>query len=219
MNEEFENGQNSSENQTDEFGLLIFQARAGDQAALGILLERYRRYMLLIANEDISPAINQKVGASDVVQESMIHAQQNFGQFRGSTETEFRGWLRVILKNDLKKQQRYFVSRKRDVLRETELNPAHEWPDVLVQQPTPSRVFVRNEIEESLLLAMDQLSDDHQLAIQYRNFDELSFEEVGNRMNRNADAARKLWARAIEALQKILAQEYSSVQLRREEGK
>ena len=217
MKEEIEGDQCSSARQTESFGLLMIRARNGDSVALGKLLERYRRYLLLIANEDISPAINQKVGASDVVQESMILAQQNFEQFRGDTESEFRGWLRVILRNDLKKQHRHYVARKRDVLRETELDPAAEQPGVSVRQPTPSQEFIRNELEESLFLAMNQLSEDHRAAIQYRNFDELSFEEVGLKMNRNSDAARKLWARGIEALQKILAREHSSVHLRREE--
>jgi len=47
---------------------------------------------------------------------------------------------------------------------------------------------------------MSQLSADQQQVITLRNFEQLGFEEIGSRMNRSADAARKLWSRSIETL-------------------
>jgi hypothetical protein len=38
--------------------------------------------------------------------------------------------------------------------------------------------------------------------IELRNRERLTFAEVGQRMGRSAEAARKLWARAIELLRK-----------------
>jgi len=40
--------------------------------------------------------------------------------------------------------------------------------------------------------------------IQWRNYDRASFEEIGQRLERSAEAARKLWVRAVELLQQEL---------------
>ena len=41
------------------------------------------------------------------------------------------------------------------------------------------------------------------------SFEQMSFVEIGQRMNRSDDAARKLWARAIDMLRRVLAVELS----------
>jgi RNA polymerase sigma-70 factor (ECF subfamily) len=48
------------------------------------------------------------------------------------------------------------------------------------------------------------LPDDYRRVIELRYLEEQSFEEIGARMQRSADAARKLWARAVERLQQEL---------------
>ncbi|MEZ6134265.1 MAG: hypothetical protein R3C53_05070 [Pirellulaceae bacterium] len=65
---------------------LIRQARNGDQAAMGQLVETYRNYLLLIANRNLGADLQAKVGASDVVQQSMLNAQQHIDQFVGEDE-------------------------------------------------------------------------------------------------------------------------------------
>ncbi len=84
-----------------DFEALLRRGRNGEQEAIGLLLSKYRNYLLLIANQDLDQKMRAKMGASDLVQQSMILAQQNFGQFRGASEIEFKSWIRKILQNDL----------------------------------------------------------------------------------------------------------------------
>ena len=49
--------------------------------------------------------------------------------------------------------------------------------------------------------ALQGLSDEHRQVLRLRNWDGLSFAEIGGRLNRSEDAARKLWSRAVEKLQ------------------
>ena len=49
------------------------------------------------------------------------------------------------------------------------------------------------------------LPSDHRQVIELRNFEQMDFEAIGQQMNRTAGAARKLWARAVEALQTNLS--------------
>ncbi len=69
---------------------LILAAQAGDEAALGFLMQHCRDYLLLIANEEQDRGLQAKFGASDYVQQTLLAAYENIQQFRGQTAEEFR---------------------------------------------------------------------------------------------------------------------------------
>jgi DNA-directed RNA polymerase specialized sigma24 family protein len=101
---------------------LMVAARDGCSRSLGALAERYRRYLLHVARESLSPALRAKVGASDLVQETLLHFQQQFARFEGSSEEELLTWLRRILYfRALHVARRYGSTAARDVRREISL--------------------------------------------------------------------------------------------------
>ena len=63
---------------TAEAERLIAEARAGDAATLGRLLELYRNYLRLLARVEIGRRLQGKVDASDVVQEAFLDAHRYF---------------------------------------------------------------------------------------------------------------------------------------------
>jgi RNA polymerase sigma-70 factor (ECF subfamily) len=71
--------------------LLLEQARGGDVAALGQLLELYRNYLRLVARSLISGALRVKLEPSDLVQETFLKAHREFAQFAGQGEPELEG--------------------------------------------------------------------------------------------------------------------------------
>src|SRR5262245_58290664 len=72
----------------------LSDARAGSPEALGAVLEACRGYLLLIAQGELSPDLRAKAGASDLVQQTFLDAQRDFGRFRGESVAELRAWLR-----------------------------------------------------------------------------------------------------------------------------
>ena len=66
--------------------------------------------------------------------------------------------------------------------------------------PTPSVAAVSAEQAQRLRAAIDRLPDDYRRVLALRYSDGLAFDEVGRRLGRSADAARMLWARAVERL-------------------
>ena len=88
-------------------------AKYGDSAALGELLDRYREYLTLLANDKLSPGLATKVGASDLVQETFLAAQRGIGGFRGSTPSEWRAWLEAILVNQLANLRRTYLDTQK----------------------------------------------------------------------------------------------------------
>jgi RNA polymerase sigma-70 factor (ECF subfamily) len=101
---------------------LIHAARRGSTAALGQLLERCRRYLLLVANHSLDSDLRPKAGASDLVQDTFVEAQQDFSRFQGSSEPELLAWLTKILTNRLANNVRHYrYTLKRSVDREEPL--------------------------------------------------------------------------------------------------
>src|SRR5437867_3142758 len=74
----------------------IGAASPDDGSALAWAFEPYRDYLTLVARRAIGPELAPKLGASDVVQETFLAAQQRAESFRGRTEPEWRAWLRAI---------------------------------------------------------------------------------------------------------------------------
>lgn len=182
----------------------IADARHGCSESLGHLAERCRQYLLLVANRELESALRGKIGASDVVQETLLTAQQIFSRFDGQTELQLRFWLRRILLHKLAHAERFYGgTAKRDVQREQRLvvdDSRHDWRGLVDQAPTPRAGAIANEQAEAIERAIEQLPEHYQQAIRLRCFDQLSFVQIGEVLNTSPDAARKLWCRAIEAL-------------------
>ena len=187
---------------------LLEAARRGSHEALGRLLESWRHYLLLVAREELPADLRGKVGASDLVQQTFLEAQQDFGRFRGGTEDEFLGWLRRILRNNVANLTRqYSGTGKRQVGREVPLAdvPSGELGGGRAGgEPSPSAQALGREQDEALERALARLPEHYRQVIRWRNYERCSFEEVGRRLGRSAEAARKLWGRALDELQKHL---------------
>src|SRR5262245_12947799 len=101
---------------------LLRQAHAGNQAALGHLLERYRNYLALLARVQIGRRLQGKVDPQDLVQETFLQAHRHFPTFRGTTEEELASWLREILAATFANElRRYLGTKRRDIRLEREL--------------------------------------------------------------------------------------------------
>ena len=68
-------------------------ARAGDADCLGWLLEIYHNYLHLLASAQLNKRLRSRVNPSDLVQETFLRASRHFGEFCGSSEQEWLGWL------------------------------------------------------------------------------------------------------------------------------
>ncbi len=188
---------------------LLGAARAGDRAALGQLMELFRGYLLSIADEELAQLVQPKAGPSDVVQDTFLEAQGLFARFGGEQGDEFRAWLRAILLNKLSElHNRYLGAQKRQADREQSLDAPGPLRDALaVGGSTPSARAVRREESAALADALGRLPEAHRQAIVWRNWDGLTFAEIGQRLGRSEDAARMLFGRALERLAEEVARD------------
>jgi RNA polymerase sigma-70 factor (ECF subfamily) len=183
-------------------------AHGGCLDALGRLLEVCRPYCLLIAQKHLPDNLRPKMGPSDIVQETFLKAGRHFEHFEGQSEEDLLAWLRRILLNSLANLGRQFLdtdkrraSRELALPRDDSQDRPLDWPDA---RSAPEEPLIAEEELEALHAALGQLSEAHRQVIRWRNYEVLPFEEIGRRLGRSAEAVRKLWARAVMALQKIL---------------
>lgn len=185
---------------------LMLKARDGDRVALGQLVTQCRGYLLAIAHGELDPAVRGKVAVSDVVQETLLRVQQKLPDFRGDSEQELLGWIRKILIHHIADVRKaYRDTDKRSIDREVSLNQkfergGEELLQLAIDSATPGRAASASEEVERLKAAIAGLNEEYRTVLTLRTWERLSFAEVGQRMNRSADAARMLWSRAVKHL-------------------
>jgi RNA polymerase sigma-70 factor (ECF subfamily) len=182
-------------------------ARGGSREALGQVLETFRGYLLLVANRQLDPELRAKGGASDLVQDTFLEAQRDFGQFHGASVDELRAWLRRLLLNNVANFTRQYRERaKREVGREVPLEAggsSHErGAGLAADSLSPSGEALAQEQAQALARAMERLPPDYRRVLALRHDEMLTFAQIGEQMQRTANAARMLWLRAVERLQK-----------------
>jgi RNA polymerase sigma-70 factor, ECF subfamily len=179
-------------------------ARAGSREALGRALDSYRNYLLRVAQRELDPELRAKGAASDLVQDTFLEAQRDFAQFQGDSGAELRAWLsRLLVNNVCNFSRRFRDTDKRAIDREVTLvreGSSDAGGDPQATTSSPSAQAIKRELAESLQQSLTQLTQDYRRVIELRYLEERSFEEIGRLTGRSPDAARKLWARAIERL-------------------
>ncbi len=183
------------------FDRSLVEARHGSFSALGQLLEQYRDYLLRIAQAELRADLAAKVAPSDLVQETFLRAAKAFDRFHGTTEEQLRFWLRqILLYNVLDAVKYYRGTQKRAAGREISLeaiSPAH-FPKEMERSGGASSLLRQAETQCLVREILSRLPTDYRRVIELRSIEERPFEEVGRILDRSADAARQLWARAIQ---------------------
>src|SRR5262245_41959479 len=190
---------------------LLERARHNEAGELDRLFALCRNYLGVVARAQVESWLQAKVDASDLIQQTLLEAYRDFGNFRGSTEAEWLAWLRRILAHNAANFVRqYRGTDKRQARREVPLRPTGNSSqpgglgDTADAGESPRQLLLRKERELQLADALAQLAPDHREVIFLRNLQRLSFQEVAERMGRSRPAVQMLWMRAIGKLQEVL---------------
>jgi RNA polymerase sigma-70 factor (ECF subfamily) len=189
---------------------LIGQARRGDPEATAELLQRYRNYMLLLAQVQLDRALQRKLDPSDLVQETCLAVCRDIPQFRGQTEQEFAAWLRKIMANVcLKMVRSYKGTHRRSLWRERDLaddldRSSASLGSLLARGGTPSQDASRREMAVVLADKLAELPEHYRQAIILHHIEGLTIAEVARRLDRSPQATNSLLARALVKLRSLM---------------
>jgi RNA polymerase sigma-70 factor (ECF subfamily) len=174
-------------------------------------LERYRHYLELLARLQLQSQFRSKVGASDIVQQTLLKATRNVSQFRGASEAEVIAWLRRILSTTLIDAIRELKGTKRnvDVERslETSLAQSSARLGALLQanSTSPSERVLRHEQLLRVSAALARLPDDQRQVLEMHYLQGCSVAVVAADLGRTERSVAGLVRRGLQALRIMLA--------------
>lgn len=169
-------------------------------------LERYRPYLRLLARLQLHRQLQSKIDESDIVQQTMLHAHQARGGFRGTTNAERAAWLRQILARNLAHAARDFGRDKRDLSREQSLQANLDQSSARLEaflaadESSPSQRAARNEDVLRLAAALETLPEAQRQAIELHYWQGCTVAEVGEQLERSTAAVAGLLHRGLTAL-------------------
>jgi RNA polymerase sigma-70 factor, ECF subfamily len=182
---------------------LIERARAGDQAALGELLEKYRGYLWRLADDLLDDRAAGRLDASDLVQQTCLSVHQHIAHFDGQEPAQFAAWLRQIHERNIHNAARNQLhAGKRAIDREQRVTDAGFYA---ARQTTASQHAVRSEESIRLARAIAQLPPDQQEVLRRRYLDGEAMVDVANAMGLTKDALVWLMKRAMTSVRQALA--------------
>jgi RNA polymerase sigma-70 factor, ECF subfamily len=173
-------------------------------------LEEYHDYLRLLARLQFDPRSRGRLDGSDLVQQTLLTAHAKRDQFRGTTEAEFKAWLRAILARLMAGALRGLGRQPGDRARSIELSLEHSsvrleaW--LVAEDSSPAHRVEQAEQLLRLASALDRLPDDQRNALDLRHLRGLSVPEVGARMGRSTASVAGLLRRGSQALRALLAE-------------
>jgi len=174
---------------------LVERAQRGDKRAFELLVEKYQRKLARL----LSRFIRDPAEVEDVTQEAFIKAYRALPQFRG--DSAFYTWLYRIGINTAKN---YLMAMGRRAPTSTEVEAEEaegfEEGEQLRDINTPESVLLSNEIAETVNSTIEQLPEELRTAIQLREIEGMSYEDIAQVMNCPIGTVRSRIFRAREAI-------------------
>jgi RNA polymerase sigma-70 factor (ECF subfamily) len=178
---------------------LVERVQRGDKKAFDLLVLKYQHKIVKL----ISRYIRDEAETLDVAQEAFIKAYRALPRFRG--DSAFYTWLYRIAINTAKN---FLVSQgRRPPESDIDADEAENYAGATALRDiaTPERQLLKDEIEEVVYKAIEQLPEDLRTAITLREMEGLSYEEIALAMDCPVGTVRSRIFRAREAIDKKLA--------------
>lgn len=177
---------------------LVTLVQQGNKSAFDFLVLKYQQRIIQLVNS----YIKDPVEAQDVAQEAFIKAYRALGGFRG--DAAFYTWLYRIAINTAKN---YNLGRaRRSGSSEVDVQEAEaiENAPQLQGLDSPERLLLTQEIMDTIKTALADLPEEMRVAIELREFDGMSYEEIALAMDCPVGTVRSRIFRARAAIDTLI---------------
>ena len=174
---------------------LVERAQRGDKRAFELLVLKYQRKLQRL----LSRLVRDPGEVEDVTQEAFIKAYRALPGFRG--DSAFYTWLYRIGINTAKNWL-VLAARKAPTSTRVEAEEAEgfEGGERLRDLNTPESILLSREIGDTVNATMDELPEELRTAIQLREIEGMSYEEIAKIMDCPIGTVRSRIFRAREAI-------------------
>jgi RNA polymerase sigma-70 factor (ECF subfamily) len=174
---------------------LVERAQRGDKRAFELLVEKYQRKLGRL----LARFIRDPAEVEDVTQEAFIKAYRALPAFRG--DSAFYTWLYRIGINTAKNYL-MALGRRAPTSTEVEAEDAEGFEDgeQLRDINTPESLLLSAEIAQTVNATIDELPEELRTAIQLREIEGMSYEDIARIMDCPIGTVRSRIFRAREAI-------------------
>ncbi|MEW6981482.1 RNA polymerase sigma factor RpoE [Colwelliaceae bacterium 6471] len=175
---------------------LVERVQCGDKNAYNLLVTKYQHK---VANL-VSRYVKNHSDVPDIVQEAFIKAYRALPNFRG--ESAFYTWLYRIAVNCAKNHM--VASGRKPPGTDVEIDDAefYDGGEALRENASPEKLLLTNEIKRVIFDTIEQLPEDLRTAINLRELEGLSYEEIAVIMDCPVGTVRSRIFRARDAIDK-----------------
>ena len=173
---------------------LVRRVQRGESAAFDVLVRKYQHRIVALIGRYIADWSE----CQDVAQDTFVRAYRAIGSFRG--DAQFYTWLHRIAVNTAKNH--LVAQNRRPPTGDIDAADAEQF-DVgmrLRDTDTPEHELLRQEIESTVMRAVESLPEDLKVAITLREVDGLSYDEIAQRMGCPIGTVRSRIFRARDAI-------------------
>ena len=193
-----------------ETAQLLLRWAQGDQAAMADLVTQDAPWIEAQVRKRLGAQLRQRVDTQDIVQNTLLAILQTGPRFVCSDRAHLRALLARMVENAICAQANHATAGKRDVRRETPGFVQGPSGSVLILDAKsasitrPGSAAEKSEARAWVRLALELLEADDRNVIVWREYEELPFAVVAERLGVVEDAARMRFARALPKLAKKL---------------
>ena len=177
---------------------LVERVQRGDKRAFDLLVLKYQSRIVNL----VSRFVRNPSDALDVTQEAFVKAYRAMPNFRG--ESAFYTWMYRIAVNTAKNFLAVQSRRPLEAEQDIEDFEQIDGENALKEYATPEHMLLRDEIQETVIKAIEGLPDDLRIAITLREVEGLSYEDIATAMDCPIGTVRSRIFRAREAIDKLL---------------
>ena len=177
---------------------LVERVQRGDKKAFDLLVMKYQQRIVNL----VSRFVRNPADALDVTQDAFIKAYRALPNFRG--ESAFYTWMYRIAVNTAKNFLAVQSRRPQDLDQDIVEIEQIEGENALKEYATPEHMLLRDEIQQTVINAIEELPEDLRVAITLREIEGLSYEDIALAMDCPIGTVRSRIFRAREAIDKQL---------------
>jgi RNA polymerase sigma factor (sigma-70 family) len=178
---------------------VISALQTGSPDAMSKVLEKVHPDLCRAAEYQIGPQLRATLEPADAVQEAEGKLVRDIRSFRGGTWRAFREWALAILTNTVRAVARRGKNERGGVSLDW-VNEEGVRLDPASSSTSPTGRARRNELRKVVLAAIERLPERERQVVIWRQFQELTFREIGAKLGVSDPMAHKVWTKALEML-------------------
>jgi RNA polymerase sigma-70 factor (ECF subfamily) len=182
----------------DNDSALVQRVKNGDKQAFNLLVQKYQFRIRHLVGRFIKDTSEQE----DIVQEAFIKAYRAIARFRG--DSAFYTWLYRITVNTAKNH--LVASGRRPPAQDVDLDDVvhSRGADGLVETNAPDKILENDQLVSAVKRAISNLPTELREAIQLRELEGLSYEDIAAVMECPIGTVRSRIFRAREAIEQAI---------------